>query len=156
MTTLSQDDPHFSAMPAELESLWDRLHDNLEKLQEVVDRSELEGSCSKDVAQALWQEIEDACNGLGIVVFKALRLYQGLSNGGSTAALLTRKEMILKLNELGYSVTERYLNKLSGWADGYPGPPVVRLSPKTQLYKLDDAVAWAKSHFSSARALVVT
>jgi hypothetical protein len=154
MTTLFQDDPYLSAMFAELELLTNPLHENWEKLEEVIDRSERDGICSKEVAQALREEIDYWFMDLGMLFIKTLSLHQGLSNDGSMAALLTREEMISKLNELGYPVTESYLNKIASGSDDDRGPPIIRLSTKTWLYKLDDAVAWAESHFSSARALV--
>jgi hypothetical protein len=155
MTTPPQDNPYLSAMFAELESLANPFQENLEKLEEVIDRSERDGICSEEVAQAVREEIEEWVIELGILFSKTLYLHQGLSNAGSIAALLTREEMLFKLNELGYPLTESYLNKISWGSDGYVGPPTVHLSPKTKLYKLDDAVAWAKSHFSSAPRTLV-
>jgi hypothetical protein len=78
-----------------------------------------------------------------------------LSNAGSIAALLTREEMIVKLIEMGYPVTETYLDKISRESDVNVGPPTIRLSRKTTLYKLDDAVTWARSHIISGRTLGV-
>jgi hypothetical protein len=155
MTTSFQDDPYLSAMFAELESLANPFQENLEKLEEVIDRSERDGICSEEVAQAVREEIEEWVIELGMLFTKTLFLHQGLSNAGSIAALLTRKEMLFKLNELGYPLTESYLNKISWGSDGYVGPPIVHLSRKTTLYKLDDAVAWANSHFSSAPRTLV-
>jgi hypothetical protein len=43
MTTSYQDDPYLSAMFAELESLANPFQENLEKLKEVIDRSERDG-----------------------------------------------------------------------------------------------------------------
>jgi hypothetical protein len=150
MTTSYQDDPYLSAMFAELESLANPFQENLEKLEEVIDRSERDGICSEEVAQAVREEIEEWVIELGILFSKTLSLHEGLSNAGSIAALLTREEMLFKLNELGYPLTESYLNEISWGSDGYVGPPAVRLSRKTTLYKLDNAIAWANSHFSSA------
>jgi hypothetical protein len=155
MTTLFQDDPYLSAIFAELELLANPFQENLEKIEEVIDRSERDGICSGEVAQAVREEIEERVLELGILFSKTVSLHQGLSNAGSVAALLTREEMLFKLNELGYPLTESYLDMISWGSEGYVGPPTVRLSRKTTLYKLDDAVAWAKSHFSSARTLVV-
>ena len=155
MTTSYQDDPYLSAMFAELESLANPFQENLEKIEEVIDRSERDGICSEEVAQAVREEIEECVLELHILFSTTLSLHEGLSNGGSVAALLTREEMLFKLNKLGYPLTESNLDKISWGSDGYVGPPTVRLSRKTTLYKVDDAVAWAKSHFSSAsRALV--
>jgi hypothetical protein len=123
MTTPRQDDPYLSAMFAELESLANPFQENLEKLEEVIDRSERDGICSEEVAQAVREEIEEWVIELGILFSKTLYLHQGLSNAGSIAALLTREEMLFKLNELGYPLTESYLNKISWGSDGYVGPP---------------------------------
>jgi hypothetical protein len=46
-----QDDPYLSAMFAELDSLTSPLQENWEKLQDVIDRSERDGICSREVAQ---------------------------------------------------------------------------------------------------------
>jgi hypothetical protein len=128
-TTLFQDDPYLSATFAELESFTNPFQEHLEKLEEVIDRSEGEGTCSKEVAQAVREEIAEWISDLGILFTKTVFLHEGLSNAGSTAALLTREEMIFKLKELGYRVSESYLNKV---CDGYVGPRVVHLSSKTE------------------------
>jgi hypothetical protein len=155
MTTPRQDKPYLSAKFAELESLANPFYENLVKLDEVIDRSERDGICSEEVAQAVREEIGERVLELGILFSETLSLHEGLSNAGSIAALLTREEMLFKLNELGYLLTESYLNKISWGSDGYVGPPTVRLSRKTTLYRLDDAIAWANSHFSSAPGALV-
>jgi len=68
-------------------------------------------------------------------------------------ALLTREQMLLRLNELGYPLTESYLKRISGQSGGYAGPPIAELRGNVTLHRFDEAVAWANSHFSSGRAV---
>jgi hypothetical protein len=88
MTTPRQDKPYLSAKFAELESLANPFYENLVKLDEVIDRSERDGICSEEVAQAVREEIGERVLELGILFSETLSLHEGLSNAGSIAALL--------------------------------------------------------------------
>jgi hypothetical protein len=64
-------------------------------------------------------------------------------------ALLTREQLRLKLNALGYPLTASYFNKIS-LPSVNAGPPVAKWWGKRPLYLLEDALAWAESRCSSA------
>jgi hypothetical protein len=62
--------------------------------------------------------------------------------------LLTRKPLLLKLNERGFPLTMSNLNKLC-LPSVNGGPPVAKWWGKRPLYNLEDALAWAESLCSS-------
>jgi hypothetical protein len=128
---------------------------HLERLEEVVNRWEREDGCSEEVAQAAREELGSRMEELGIFLCKAFFFHRSFSNTGSVAALLTREQVLLRLNELGYPLTATYFKKISGRSGGYAGPPVAERWGKVNLYRLDEAVAWANSHFGSAPGTLV-
>jgi hypothetical protein len=147
MTTSSQHDPNLSAKFAEWGSMEDQFAKHLQELEEVINRSERDGLCSVEVAQAA-REMLGSCRKEMQSAFVATCCIHVEFSGGSVADLLTREQMLLRLNELGYPLTASHLKKVWG--------PLTERWGRAELYRLDDAVAWAKSHFGSARAVVVT
>jgi len=71
------------------------------------------------------------------------------------AALLTREQLRLKLNELGYPLTQSYFNKIS-LPSVNAGPPVAKWWGKRPLYRLDEALAWAESRCGPSPGKLVT
>jgi hypothetical protein len=142
MTISNQDD---SAVLAEVKATTDPFRKHFEKLEQVINRWERDGVCSEEVAQAAREEVEARSCELGIVLFKTFRLLGTFSSAGSVAALLTGEQMLLRLNELGYPLTATYFKKISGRSGGYAGPPVAERWGRVSFYRLDEAVAWAKS-----------
>ena len=71
------------------------------------------------------------------------------------AALLTREQLRLKLNELGYPLTQSYFNKIS-LPSVNAGPPVAKWWGKRPLYRLDEGLAWAESRCGSSPGKLIT
>jgi hypothetical protein len=152
MTISHQDD---SAVLAEFASTADPLAQHLENLKKVINRLEREAVCSQKVAQAALEEVESRSLELGTWLSKTFELRESLSNAASVASLLTREQMLRKLNELGYPLTASYFKKIAGRTGGYAGPPIAERWGSVSFYRLDEAVAWAKSLFGSTRCALV-
>jgi len=73
---------------------------------------------------------------------------------GVQAQYLTRKQVLGKLIDLGYPITESYWNKINLPSVG-AGPPVAKWFGKRPLYLLSDCVSWAESRCSSMRGKLV-
>jgi hypothetical protein len=61
---------------------------------------------------------------------------------------LTREQLRVKLNELGYPLTQSYFNKLC-LPSVNAGPPVAKWWGKRPLYTLDEGIAWAEARCGS-------
>jgi hypothetical protein len=120
------------------------------KLEEVINRAERDGICSEEVAEAARDEIYECMMELEGLFVKTYLLHEEYRIVEMITALLTRDQMLLRLNELGDPLTATYLDKISVPSGGYAGPPIAELRGKATLYRLDEAIAWANSHFSSA------
>jgi hypothetical protein len=66
-----------------------------------------------------------------------------------TGVKLTREQLRVKLNELGYPLTQSYFNKLC-LPSVNAGPPVSKWWGKRPLYTLDDGIAWAEARCGSS------
>lgn len=150
MTTSRQDNPYLSAVNAELKSILDPFSEYLLKLEEVINRAERDGICSEEVAEAARDEIYECMMELEGLFGKTYLIHKELRLAETITALLTRDQMLLRLNELGYPLTATYLDEISVPSGGYAGPPIAELRGKATLYRLDEAIAWANAHFSSA------
>jgi hypothetical protein len=70
------------------------------------------------------------------------------------APLLTREQLRLKLNELGYPLTDSYFRKIC-LPTFSAGPPVAKWWGKRPLYRLDEGLAWAESRCGSSPGKLV-
>jgi hypothetical protein len=68
---------------------------------------------------------------------------------------LTREQLRVKLNELGYPLTKSYFDKLC-LPSVNAGPPVAMWWGKRPLYELDGGIAWAESRCSSSPSGLVS
>ena len=118
MTTSHKDNPYLSAVYAELESISDPFYEHLHKLDEVINRSERDGLCSEEVAQAARDKIYECLRELETLTVKTRFLHEEFRIAETFTALLAREQMLLRLNELGFPLTERYFNKISGRSGG--------------------------------------
>jgi hypothetical protein len=150
MTTSHKDNAYLSAVSAELESISDPFHEHLQKLDEVINRSERDGLCSAEAAEAARDKIYECIRELETLFVKTYDFHEEFRVAETFTALLTREQMLMRLNELGYPLTATYLNKISGRSGGDAGPPIAKPRGTATLYRLDEAIAWANSHFSSA------
>jgi hypothetical protein len=143
MTMSHQDD---SAMLAEFEAAADPLDRRFEKVEQVIERWEREGVCSEEVARAVGEEIEARSWELYFLIYKTLLFLGTFSSADSVAALLTREQLLLRLNELGYPPTPAYFENNSGRSGDCAEPPVAERWAGVSFYRLDEVFAWAKSH----------
>lgn len=67
----------------------------------------------------------------------------------ATEVKFTREQLRLKLNELGYPLTQSYFNKLC-LPSVNAGPPVASWFGKRPLYTLDGGIAWAEARCGTA------
>jgi hypothetical protein len=153
--TTPNNNPYLAAVCAELNSFWDPFNEHLHNLADVINRLKRDGLCSAEVAQAADDTISECVLELEMVYVKTRDLHNELRIAETFTALLTREQMLLRLNEMGYPLNESYLNKVLGRSGGHAGPPIAELQGEVTLYRLDEAIAWANSHFSSAPSALV-
>jgi hypothetical protein len=142
MTMSHEDD---STLLAEFEATTDPLERHFEKVEQVIERWEREGVCSEEVARAVREEVESLSWKLFGLVYKTLSFHETISNADSVAALLTREQLLLRLNELGYPLTPAYFENNSGRSGDCSEPPVAEWWGRMSFYRLDEVFAWAKS-----------
>ena len=70
MTTSCKGHPYLSAVYAELASISEPFEQHLEKLDEVINRSERDGLCSKEVAEAARDKIYECIRELETLIVK--------------------------------------------------------------------------------------
>jgi hypothetical protein len=77
MTTSYQDDSYLPAVFTELErAMSDPFVQHLEKLEEVINRSERDGLCSEEVAQAAREKMGAWMEELGFLLVKTYLLHE--------------------------------------------------------------------------------
>jgi hypothetical protein len=88
MTTSYQDDPYLSAAVfAELErAMSDPFAQHLEKLEEVINRSERDGLCSEEVAQAAREKMGAWMKELSFLLVKTYLLHEQFRDAETMAA----------------------------------------------------------------------